>query len=287
MNEIAKPAFLNSDYKLVWHDEFDGNEINPDKWSFNSAMSAKSVLNTENKENARIENGKLVLENHRIDDSGSKCRYSTATSLTTYDTMNYRFGYVEMSAKIPFSYGGPWPSFWTKSIGGIRSRINKDYMVEVDIFEVFSSPNHLAYTLHKWYDGEGTKHWMGVTDGYDVKNPQKINEEFHKYGFLWTESEMSFYFDGKKAASHGITDKNNFDPDDRHTDMSGFRNDCLFLLINNMMFTDNTSWAPYEKAFVNEDTVFPIRYEAEYVRLWQQNGIGELHIKESARNVKL
>ena len=149
MNEIAKPAFLNSDYKLVWHDEFDGNEINPDKWSFNSAMSAKSVLNTENKENARIENGKLVLENHRIDDSGSKCRYSTATSLTTYDTMNYRFGYVEMSAKIPFLYGGPWPSFWTKSIGGIRPRTNKDYMVEVDIFEVFSSPNHLAYTLHK------------------------------------------------------------------------------------------------------------------------------------------
>lgn len=54
---------------MNWNDEFDGNKIKDDKCCFHSTIRAKSVQKTENLENVRIDNDKLVLENHRINNS--------------------------------------------------------------------------------------------------------------------------------------------------------------------------------------------------------------------------
>ena len=86
--------------------------------------------------NIRVENNNLHMQIHRCGDTFSLCE-----GLTTLDRMFFKYGYLEMRAKIPFRHCA-WPSFWL--LGNTKFH-NKDigWFAEIDIFEVFSSEDTL------------------------------------------------------------------------------------------------------------------------------------------------
>ena len=218
----------------------------------------------------RVENGVMKMFALRHwDPKRAGIEFAAPWSVTTYDTMSWKYGYMEMRARVPFVRGA-WPSFWTSSYGSLgpdgKQRIYTidDYSIEIDIFEVFSSTDTLAPNVHKWYgDGNHTM-WNDENEKYTFDSAD-LNNEYHIYGFEWTPAEMSMYIDGKKYYTYDIT--KNFD--NGASGMNGF-NTQLHLILNNHLFTQSSTYKPYDGCEIYAADL-PVEYDVDWVRLYQKN----------------
>jgi hypothetical protein len=259
---------------LVWHDEFDKNEIDADKWIFWRTMGGTDRIYDNGKENARIEDGKMLLQCHRTDDPEHP--FTLSEGLTTKYTMNWKYGYLEMRAKIPFRHGA-WPSFWTQSSTVFQKT---PWMCETDIFEVFSSDRYAVANLHKWGMG---KHCMlpggegSIQRGYKFENFENLNDEYHVYGYEWDPEYMTFYVDGVEFTKFPIDPvKGNFGWDVIDGVM-GFH-DFQFIIVNDEIFSEKSGWAPEGARIVDEDKL-PFNYYIDWMRLYQNPEKEEIKLK--------
>ncbi len=268
----------NKNYRLVWDGNFQSGGIDPALWCFKCDMAADDVELSYQPPVAQVEDGILKLRTLRLPNAADGSpRFQAAYSFSTYDTMNYRYGYVEMRARLPY-HQGAWPGFWMKSLPCLCERRCPEYFAEIDVLEVFSNETALSCNLHKWYaDG---RHTMLPGDETGVGSrvyrfDASPDATWHTYGMEWTPKAMTFYVDRKPFYSHGLTDADDFDG---NGEMRGFH-DCLYVIVNNMMFTPAMKWKP-AGALVNDETRFPICYDIEYIRLYQDaNEPGtELHL---------
>jgi len=176
---------------------------------------------------------------------------------------------------VPF-VRGVWPSFWTSSSGALGNTSTYNYSIEVDIFEVFSSLDKLSPNIHKWY-GDGRHTMWAIDEGnsnewYKFESDNLINE-YHVYGFEWTPTKMVMYIDEKPYYTYDLT--KNFD--NGETGMGGF-DAPLYLIFNNHLFTDSSSYKPYAGCEVHAPDL-PAEYVIDWVRLYQKNdGKSELHL---------
>ena len=253
--------------RLVWHDEFRRTGLDPSKWRFCATMHSSDCVYTNDARTARAENGFLHL---LVVPSGDpKKPQMLPRGVSTRDRMAFRYGYLEMRAKIPFRHGA-WPSFWMTAQPGLQKA---SWMSEVDIFEVFSSSNAVVANLHKWAGGK--RHFMlpggegSASRSHVFKNCAQLNDEFHVYGLEWTPKEMSFFVDGEKFFSHPIDDEHDYCPQEE-LGMSG-HHDFHNIHINNEIFTPGHGWCPKEKRIAPDDKL-PIEYWVDWIRLYQKDG---------------
>lgn len=252
---------------LVWHDEFDKPEIDTDKWCFHRTMSGVDRIYDNSESNCRIEDGKVHMQVHRTDDPEHP--FTLSEGFTTKYTMNWKYGYLEMRAKIPFRHGA-WPSFWTQSSTVFQKT---KWMCETDIFEVFSSDRNAVANLHKWGDG---RHCMlpggegSLNRAYTFENYENINNEYHIYGYEWDKEYMYFYIDGEMYVKFSITEEGCQVPNHVLPGVQCFH-DPHFIIFNDEIFTPNGGWVVPGWSLTDEDPI-PIDYYIDYVRLYQKEG---------------
>lgn len=266
-------------YSYVWGDEFEGTAINSTNWSRATKMAATAEMALDDTElTAKTENGYLVMTALRYwDPKKAGVEFVAPWSVTTMDTMSYKFGYVEIRAKVPF-IRGVWPSFWTSSSGALKNNSTYNYSIEIDVFEVFSSLDKLSPNIHKWY-ADGRHTMWAIDEGnsnewYQFESDNLVNE-YHLYGFEWTPTKMTMYIDDKPYYTYDLT--KNFD--DGETGMGGF-DAPIYLIFNNHLFTESSSYKPYAGSEVHAPDL-PAEYAIDWVRLYQKNdGKSELHLAE-------
>lgn len=285
-------------YKYVWGDEFEGTDIDFTKWDFEERMTGSTKLEISwEKDVVDVADGRLKLHGiNTFNPLREGTLYKSPYSVVTKYKMNYVYGYAEIRARVPFEKGS-WPSFWGLQIGanGGKNKVggvaydpekaaNAKYGVEVDIFEVFGSETSLEPTIHRHYntgiynyseihgtdknsysDGS-TVRWNWEEKGVDLKT---LSQQYHTYGFLWTEKEYSFFVDGEKYETIDIT--KSFDLCD---DYQGFH-EPLFLMFNNHVFADDMKY--YENV-VEDHSKMPFCYYIDWFRLYQKPGVGKLYI---------
>ncbi len=253
---------------LVWHDEFDKETIDPDKWCFRRTMGGIDREYDNSEKHIRIDNNNVLMQVHRSDKEG--LNYSLSQGFTTWGTMNYKYGYLEMRAKIPFRHGA-WPSFWEQSCTVFQTT---PWMSEIDIFEVFSSQNTLCSALHKW----GYKTHCSVACGsYTFENFQNLNNEYHIYGLEWDPNELNFYVDGTKYGTVAIDPVNGNFGHEKIDGTSGFH-DFHYVIMNNEIFSPASKFQPDGAVLTDEDEM-PIEYRIDWVRLYQNPEKEELKLK--------
>lgn len=94
--------------KLIWSDEFDGDTINPNNWTYDIGNGKNGWGNNElqyytNKnDNSRIENGNLVIEAKKENFSNSNY---TSARLKSKGLQEFTYGRIEARIKLPSDQG--------------------------------------------------------------------------------------------------------------------------------------------------------------------------------------
>jgi len=115
-------------WTLIWQDEFERPGL-PDstKWDYDTEYNRRGWWNgelqyysRERSENARVENGKLIITVRRerlssAPDFGGQ-NYTSARLITRGKT-SWTYGRFEVRAKLPCALG-TWPAIWTLGTGG-------------------------------------------------------------------------------------------------------------------------------------------------------------------------
>jgi len=257
------PVF-SADWRLVWSDEFDTPGL-PDKakWGYETGFVRNNELQfytRDRRENARAENGCLVIEgrkeryanpNYRPGGDPKKSRRTTvefadytAASLITEGKASFLYGRVEVRAKLPQGKG-VWPAIWM--MGANRAAVGWPRCGEIDIMEfVGKEPDRVHATVHFAQDG---KH---ASKGGKLATPAPSND-FHLYAVEWFPDRMDFFFDEQKYFTFPLDDAGT-GPD------NPFRKPC-YLLINLAL---GGSWGG-----PMDDAGLPQPYLIDYVRVYE------------------
>lgn len=242
--------------KLVWSDEFDNTDKLPDstKWGYDNGNGCPQVCGWGNNElqyyttsrtsNARVENGKLIIEAVKENYNGAKY---TSARMVTKNKGDWKYGRMEIKAKLPAGRG-IWPAIWmlpTKWEYGIWPHSG-----EIDIMEnVGYLPDSLFGTVH-------TEDFNGMKGTQKVKSTlvKDLSTAFHVYGIEWTENEITFFIDDNKYHTF-VNNKSGY---------KAWPFDKDFYLVLNIAVGGN--WGG---KFGIDESIFPQRMEVEYVRVYQ------------------
>ncbi len=97
-------------YDLVWHDEFDGTTIEAAKWEYevNADGGGNNELQyyTARPENSFVEDGDLHIVALREEYTGDEGkRFYTSARMRTANRGDWKYGRIEVKAKIPYGQG--------------------------------------------------------------------------------------------------------------------------------------------------------------------------------------
>lgn len=252
-------------YALAWADEFDTPGLpDPKKWDCAEGFIRNRELQyytRGRKENARVENGMLIIEarkekykNARYRE-GSKdwkrsrrfARY-TAANLVTKNKAAWRYGRVAVRAKLPTGRG-MWPAIWM--LGTDIGSVGWPACGEIDIMEnVGYDPETIHGTVHtKKYN-----HVKGTQKGGKIKIA-KPWETFHVYAIEWDARKIDFFVDNKKYFTfrNDGTGKAAWPFDEPH-----------YLLLN---IAVGGGWGGAKGV---DDAVFPQKFTIDYVRVYKK-----------------
>src|ERR1044071_8943497 len=189
----ARPSDANQ-WRLVWADEFDYNGLpDPAKWGYDVGghgwgNKELQFYTKDRKENARVENGHLIIEARREDWEGSQY---TSARLITKGKGDWLYGRIEVSAKLP-SGRGTWPAIWMLPTGLEYGHWPSSG--EIDIMEhVGFDPDVVHASIHtKAYNHNINTHKTG-----QVRVPN-ARTKFNVYAIEWEAHEIRGYINGKE-----------------------------------------------------------------------------------------
>ena len=232
----------------MWEDEFNTNGV-PDGSKWNYDIGGGGWGNNElqyytSNGNARIDNGNLVIEARKENNSGMEY---TSARLVTKGKGDFLYGRIEVRARIPKGRG-TWPAIWMLSSENAYGTWPASG--EIDIMEhVGFDPNRVHCSVH--------------TSAYNhTLNTQKTasqvvagaTDDFHIYRVDWTPYAVRGFIDGTKYFEFTNENKGStFWPFNKR-----------FHLIMNIAVGGN--WGGAQGV---DNTVFPASMEVDYVKVYK------------------
>ena len=244
----SQPAAPTGAWALVFSDDFDADGA-PDtsKWGYElgNIRNNEAQFYTSRPENARVEDGMLVIEGRKEEYRGSAY---TSASLNTLGKFEFTYGRVEVRAKLPTG-NGAWPAIWM--LGVNRTQVGWPTCGEIDIMEnVGFDPRRIHGSVHTaaYNHTIQTQKTASVT----VSDP---STDFHTYAMEWHADRIEVSVDGQVY----FTFRN---------ENTGARtwpfDKPQYLLINLAL---GGSWGGQKGI---DDSRFPHKYLIDYVRIYQQ-----------------
>jgi len=246
-------------YTLVWSDEFnvkDGSLPDASKWTYDIGGSGwgnhELEYYTNRAENARIEDGKLVImarQEPYTGPDGAKFNYTSAR-LKTEGLFSQAYGRFEARIKLPAGQG-IWPAFWM--LGENISSAGWPKCGEIDIMEnVGKEPGINHGSLH---GPSSTNATSDQTATITLPAGQKLSDDFHIYAVEWEPDAVRFYLDSNLYATFTAP----------QWPASGtWVFDHRFFLILNVAVGGDWPGSP------DAATVFPQRMFVDYVRVYKR-----------------
>jgi len=174
-------------YHLAWADEFDGGDLDSEKWDYRGLGPRRDGINT--KEAVSLDGkGHLVLTTTRRGDA-----YHTGM-IGTQGKFETTYGYFEARVQLQQQIGH-WSAFWLQTpTMGEKIGNPAEAGTEIDIYEYLHNfGDDVVHNLH--WDGYGDDHKHA---GGRASVPG-LSSGWHTFGLLWTQSAYVFYVDGNET----------------------------------------------------------------------------------------
>lgn len=245
-------------YKLNWHDEFDGNSLNMNYWSYQEGDGSQYGIpgwgNSEqqyySQDNVSVNNGALKITARRENKGG---KAYTSARIRTANKVAFTYGRIEAKIKLP-PYQGLWPAFWM--LPDTTTYGNWPNSGEIDIMEAKGRlPNETSAAIHFADNNNQHKYNTGTCDLNQTLSSNM--KDWHTYAVEWESDSLFFYVDdicffGSKCNQYSAVQGNSGQPFDKNFHI------LLNLAVGGMF--DN---------YINpNDSDLPASMEVDYVRWW-------------------
>lgn len=251
--------------ELVWNDEFNNpGKPEPANWIYEKGFVRNQELQWYQSDNANCANGVLLIEGRREKlpnpnyisgsqnwKSGREFAEYTSASIQTRGLKQFQFGRFEIRARIDTACGS-WPAIWTLGIsGGWPSGGEIDIMEFYRVKDVPTILANFAWGTEK----RGVGKWDDLKKPFAdfiAKDPDWA-KKFHVWRMDWNKDSIGLFLDDQLLNS--VLLKQTVNPD-------GF-NPFLqphYILLN--LAIGGNGGDPSK-------TKFPMKYEVDYVRVYQ------------------
>lgn len=269
-NEWDLDIFGDDDYRLVWSDDFEAEgKPDPTVWSYESGFVRNEEFQWYQSANTNRHKGILTIEakreqveNPRYEEGSNDWRKSrpfakyTSACIKTVGKKEFLYGRFEVRAKIPIA-SGSWPAIWT-----LGNSMPWPSCGEIDIMEYYQIkgiPNILANTA--WgTDKPNIAKWNTQTvpfSNFTNKDPDWA-DKFHIWRMDWDEEAIRLYMDDELLNETLLKDTKN-------GTIGNYSNPFKqphYLLLNLAIGGQNGG--------TPDDAAFPLKYEIDYVRVYQK-----------------
>lgn len=191
-NPAVKDA---ADWKLSFHDEFNGAFLDGRKWSrlrghhhmYGSPFNRRIESAAYNARNATQNNGSAVLTvKRRPAKNYPRFPYSSGM-IQSGPRFSFRYGYMEARVKVP-RCSGCWPAFWM-----MENPPDSKWPPEIDVFEFFDTARDVRPYFNFHYAEKGKHRQIGIKK-YGEAGVDYVGG-WHTYGILWTPETIQVYVD--------------------------------------------------------------------------------------------
>ena len=253
----GSPKSKTPEWKMIWHDEFNGRTLDPKKWNVLTREQSKhNELQYYLPDEVYVEKGALHLRS-RERNFGSQ--HYTSGRIDTSGKFAPVYGRFEIRAKLPGGKG-LWPAHWLYpqnrdwSMEVLMAQVIADgkektipearpWYSEIDIMEYLGhQPNIIYGTLH-YHSFDGVK----KSSAGKLKAKVDLSKDFHIYALEWEANEIRWYVDGEKI----------------HSTTNGIPHDPHYLILNTAV---GGKWPGNPDA----TTTFPQFHDIDYVRVYQR-----------------
>ncbi|WP_223702178.1 carbohydrate binding domain-containing protein [Sutcliffiella deserti] len=194
----------DGDWNVVWEDNFEGNELDLNKWSYDIGNGftdnngtyisgwGNEELQSYQEDNIRVENGQLILEGREetVFDEHGTYNY-TSGKIHTKGKFSQRYGKFEAKIALPEGQGY-WPAFWMMPEDDVYGGWAASG--EIDIMENSGgTPNKVGGAIHygsQWPNNTYTAKDYHFPEGQDVT-------DFNVYSVEWEPGEIRWYVNGE------------------------------------------------------------------------------------------
>lgn len=259
----------NNGWQLIWHDEFevDGR---PDstKWNYERGFERNEELQWYTPENVFQSDGHLVIEARPADllcpsykEGSTHWRNNrprilwTSGSVKTRGLFSFLYGRVEVCARIPVCLGA-WPAIWLlgNSSGGWPA------CGEIDMMEYYQYKGRPTVLANACWAGDTDTKWDSSYTplSHFTERNSAWAERFHVWRMDWDENVIRLFLDDELLNEIDLTLTINGKL--RGTGINPFHQP-QYLLLNLALDTRVRQYNPAD---------FPMRYEIDYVRVFQK-----------------
>lgn len=174
--------------ELIWSDEFEGEELNEEFWTYEFGNGVFGWGNNElqfyQTENTRMIDGHLVIEARPEVVGGQNF---TSSRIITRDKFEFKYGRVDIRAALPEGQG-IWPALWM--LGANFPEVGWPQSGEIDIMELVGhQPSTVHSTVH-YANPNGDRVFM--TDSRNLTGGEKFIDNFNVFSIIWEEDRIGF-----------------------------------------------------------------------------------------------
>jgi beta-glucanase (GH16 family) len=258
-------------YRLVWSDE-SGCEGQPDPaaWNHEQGFVRNSELQWYQPQNATVSDGVLTITgkketvpNPKYEAESGDWRRNrqfaeyTSSCIKTAGKKEFLYGRFEIRARIPTA-SGAWPAFWT-----LGKSMPWPSNGEIDIMEYYRIKDvpHILANAAWGTDTPNKAQWDTQTvpfSHFTDKDPDWA-DKFHIWRMDWDEEAIRLYLDDELLNETLLKDTQN-------GAISNFSNPFKqphYILLNLAIGGDHGG--------TPNDAAFPLKYEIDYVRVYQKS----------------
>ena len=256
------PEPHHAGWKLVWHDEFDEATC-PDrsKWGFERGFVRNEELQWYQPDNASCHHGVLVIEARRADKPNPNYRPETTdwrrsrpsadyTSASITSERSFTYGRFETFARIDTRQGS-LPAFWTLGTALRRDPNAWPQSGEVDIMQYYR--NTVLANVCKPKRGHCA--WSSASQSLASLGGEEWANRFHVWAMEWSPRKIDLFLDDKlvnhvPVRALGAGDRN------------PYLHKPAYLLLSQAIGGENGGDPT--------NTTFPVRFEVDYVRVYER-----------------
>ncbi|RFF28847.1 MULTISPECIES: family 16 glycosylhydrolase [unclassified Wenzhouxiangella] len=218
---LSLAASASAGWQLEWIDRFDGEGVNWDNWTAQTAANYNNEVQCYTDDDSSVDRNydvsggtlKIIARRQDINCPGQNGTPKSWTSgrINSKDKREFLYGRIEARIRFHDLQGGTWPAFWM-----LENRIDEQPVKGDNDNVGWPNPGASEIDVWEWFSNEPGSYIVNFFNNYggacgsEARFPYPGGAadvtEWHTYAMEWSADEIAFFMDGEQMRSYDVSD---------------------------------------------------------------------------------